>query len=128
MPCFLMSSFIWTGHCQWGIQVFSTVFEHSCSPLTWLLHHRTGLKDMVHYPDDFLFLGPAQSGKCAQLQCGFIAFAIELGVLVVYEKTEGPSMVLIILGIMLETVQQTSRLSQLKLPTLGFICHQICLL
>lgn len=64
-------------------------------------------------------VGPAGSGQCTRLLCGFHELAGELNVPLAHEKTEGPPQILTFLGVELDTVQQISRLPANKLCASG---------
>lgn len=68
-----------------------------------------------HYLDDFLFLGPPESKQCSNSLRAALAVCNHLGVPVAPEKTEGPTSVLIFLGIEIDTVAGQIRLPQEKL-------------
>ena len=74
-----------------------------------------GLPHVVYYLDDYLFCGRQGTSHCEQILKLFQRLARELGVPLAAEKTEGPAMVLIFLGIELHTVQQSSRFLEDKL-------------
>jgi hypothetical protein len=71
--------------------------------LAWALH-TAGIEHIIHYLDDFLFLvAPnTEKGLCIwQLAYEVIA---RLGIPVTMHKTEGPAVVILFLGILINTV------------------------
>ncbi|XP_060111191.1 semaphorin-6A-like [Heteronotia binoei] len=101
-----------------GCSVSCAAFERFSSFLEWLLKDRSGRGKIVHYLDDFLFVGAARSGCCAKLLELFMKLADELGVPLAHEKTESPATQLTFLGIELDTFQQASRLPAEKVQQL----------
>lgn len=97
-----------------GCSISCAGFEHSF--LEWALERRAGLKQVVHYLDDFLFCGASYSERGVYLVSCFQHLTAELGVSLAEEKTEGPSMVLTFLGIELDTESQCSRLPMVNSP------------
>lgn len=73
-----------------------------------MVKRQSGLPGVVHYLDDFLFVGAAGSGHYQRLLTAFQQLTRELGVLLVQDKTEGPTQWLTFLGIELNTLAQTS--------------------
>ncbi|XP_061488169.1 uncharacterized protein LOC133387438 [Rhineura floridana] len=101
-----------------GCSISCSVFERFSSFLEWAVRRRGGRQSVVHYLDDFLFAGPADSGACQAFMEQFAGMAGELGVPLVAEKTEGPSTTLTFLGIDIDTVAQCCRLPPNKLVAL----------
>ncbi|XP_067323909.1 uncharacterized protein [Anolis sagrei] len=93
-----------------GCSVSCAAFETFSTFLEWAVKTKAGLKGVVHYLDDFLFVGKGGSGDCGALLHAFQQLAYSLGVPLADEKTEGPQTVLTFLGIELDTVNQFSRL------------------
>lgn len=61
-------------------------------------------QEVVHYLDDFLFMGPHGWPVCRETLLGFQRLAEMLGVPLVQDKTEGPTTCLTFLGIEIDTV------------------------
>ncbi|XP_067317701.1 uncharacterized protein [Anolis sagrei] len=101
-----------------GCSVSCAAFEKFSTFLEWALKVKAGVKGVVHYLDDFLFIGRAGRGECKVLLASFIELTTELGVPLAVEKTEGPSTVLTFLGIQIDTVNQYSRLPPEKVTSL----------
>ena len=64
---------------------------------------------LCHILDDFLFISPSESG-CREDLNGFLRMSEHIGVPISEEKTEGPSQVLVFLGIEIDTVKGELRL------------------
>ena len=78
--------------------------------LTWALYQR-GIKYLLQYLDDFLFLGSPHTEEAAMAMQLALHIFNHVGVLVAAEKTEGPSTCITFLGIVIDTVSY-----QLQLP------------
>lgn len=100
-----------------GCSVSCGAFKKFSSFLEWALKDLCSCKVMVHYLGYFLFAGSEATGQCAQFLKALIELTEELGVLL--EKTEGPSLRLTFLGIQIDIIAQTSRLSDAKLVELS---------
>lgn len=97
-----------------GCSVFCSAFQSFSMFLEWAVRQKAEVNSTAHYLDDFLFMGLAGSGQCAQLLCTFRVLCQELGVPLVKAKTERPSTKLTFLGIEFNSVQQCSRLPAKK--------------
>ena len=73
----------------------------------WELPRRSNLHSVVHYLDDFMFVGSASSSDCMRLMRLFEGLCLELGVPIALEKTEGPTHCLTFLGLGIDTVSMT---------------------
>lgn len=71
-----------------GCSVSCVAFEAFSTFLEWALHRETGLDGLVHYLDDFLFIGTSGSGYCRVLLESFHAITEELSVPLAHMKTE----------------------------------------
>ncbi|XP_044128316.1 uncharacterized protein LOC122921997 isoform X1 [Bufo gargarizans] len=113
--------------CYWGGEYFvdrclpmgcslsCAYFEAFSSFLEWVVVEVSGCASVIHYLDDFLCLGPANSRVCSLLlhtvQSVFARFGVPLAV----EKTVGPVTELCFLGIVIDTVRMECRLPADKL-------------
>ena len=85
------------------------------SALEWILRHNYSLHSLIHYLDDFFLAGPPNSPCCGEkLQC-FLQVAATLGTQVAMEKVDGPSTVLVFLGLILDSLRQEIQLPPEKL-------------
>ena len=82
-----------------------------------------GVKNFIHYLDDFFFAGPPGSADCAQALEVAVPLCSKLGLPVALSKVEGPATVLTFLGIEIDTVHQELRLPQTKLSKLKASIH-----
>ncbi|GAU99940.1 hypothetical protein RvY_10871 [Ramazzottius varieornatus] len=79
------------------------------SAVHWILEKCTGHKNILHYVDDFLISG---HDECGRVINEMRRICEEFGVSLATEKAEGPSTVLVFLGIQLDSVAQTLSLPQ----------------
>jgi len=97
-----------------GLRSAPLIFTAVADALAWILHCR-GIHFLLHYLDDFLFLGAPCSTEAEQAkQVARQTFA-ELGVPIADKKTEGPSTCLTFLGILVDTTAMQLRLPPQKL-------------
>lgn len=81
----------------------------------WILQHNYNLSALIHYLNGYPLAGPLSSPKCGQhLHC-FLHIAALLGALVAMEKIAGPTTILPILGLILDSVRQEICLTPEKL-------------
>ena len=85
--------------------------------LLWILASQDSV-DGIHYLDDFLLFGAPGSQQCIEALTKPLARCAHLGVPVAPSKTEGPSTVLVFLGIQLDTLSLTMCLPLPKLERL----------
>ena len=82
--------------------------------LLWILGSH-GVREGIHYLDDFLILGQAGTDECERALALSLELCKILGVTVATKKTEGPATTLSFLGIVLDTEKMVIRLPQDKL-------------
>ena len=93
-----------------GLRSAPKLFTAVADAIAWTLFFK-GVPYLLHYLDDFLFLGAPGSAQ-AQASASLAMDTLkELGVPVAHHKTEGPTTCLTFLGITVDT-----QLSQLRLP------------
>ncbi|XP_072254328.1 uncharacterized protein, partial [Pyxicephalus adspersus] len=101
-----------------GCSVSCALFEKFSTFLEWVVRTVAEVDSVIHYLDDFLLIGPAESGVCRVLLATLQHVAETFGVPLAGEKTEGPTTVLTFLGIELDTVVMECRLPLAKLDGL----------
>ena len=85
-----------------GLRSAPKIFTAVADALAWSLH-AGGIRFVLHYLDDFLFIGAPNSLEATHAaQLATITFA-DLGVPVAVHKTEGPSSCVTFLGIQVDT-------------------------
>ena len=100
-----------------GLRSAPKLFTAVADGISWALHHE-GIRNFVHYLDDFLLWGPADSQSCARNLQTTVDLCSRLGFPVAPQKTVGPSNVITFLGIELDSVAQEVRLPVEKLRRL----------
>lgn len=75
-----------------GCSVSCAYFEKFSTFLHWALVQKVGCAYVVHYLDDFLFVGIAQPEECQELLNSFVELSQELGMPLAAGKTEGLAM------------------------------------
>ncbi|KAK3697037.1 hypothetical protein QZH41_012486, partial [Actinostola sp. cb2023] len=84
----------------------------------WILINKYQVAELVHYLDDFITAGPQNSNVCARNLSIALRVCSELGIPLHPDKCEGPSTVLVVLGIELDSINQIARLPSDKLSKL----------
>ena len=89
-----------------GCAISCNLFEKFSRFLSWAMEQQTDLHSIVHYLDDFLFVGPPDSPQAALLLQGFQEVCTLLGVPLAHAKTVQPTTSIIFLGLELDSVAQ----------------------
>ena len=84
----------------------------------WILLNKYNVTDLMHYLDDFITAGPANSERCMNNLQTSLAVCRGLGLPLHPGKCFGPSTRMVILGIELDSLQQSARLPMDKLAAL----------
>jgi hypothetical protein len=71
-----------------GCSLSCSLFEKFSTFLHWELSRRSNLGSIIHYLDDFMFIGSASSLECKDLMGHFEVLCFELGIPLAQEKTE----------------------------------------
>lgn len=90
-------------------------FEAFTTFLEWVVSCVGRAGGVVHYLDDFLFVGPSLSPVCEWLLRCFISICSDFGVPLAQEKNVGPSKCLEYLDIVIDTVACEFRLTMEKI-------------
>lgn len=122
-------SFCWLG-CRWdggfyvdcclpmGCSISCAYFETFSTFLEWVVKRESAIPSILHYLDDFLFIGPPGSRVCKVLLSTMERIAVTFGVPLAPEKTEGPVTLIKFLGIMIDSERMECRLPEDKLQDL----------
>jgi hypothetical protein len=100
-----------------GLRSAPKIFSAVADALEWVLLEQ-GVSRLLHYLDDFLTMGDANTTECQnnleliKRMCKFLGLPLKV------EKLEGPTMVLTFLGIVLDTQKLEMRLPPHKLEEL----------
>ena len=98
-----------------GLRSAPFIFNSIADMVEWILKVNYSVRYLLHYLDDFLSLGPAGSSACADSITIARSVFSRLGLPLHPSKCEGPTPVLIFLGIELNSLTQTARLPHDKL-------------
>ena len=98
-----------------GLRSAPFIFNSIADLVEWILKVNYSVRYLLHYLDDFLSLGPAGSSFCADSITIAHSVFFRLGLPLHPSKCEGPTPVLIFLGIELNSLTQTARLPHDKL-------------
>ena len=97
-----------------GASISCITFERFARFLEFCVKSRLNTENLIHYLDDFLG-GGKTTDSCAKALETFKNTMSELGVPVAVEKTEGPSEVLVFLGLELDSNEMVVRIPQEKI-------------
>ena len=84
-----------------GLRSAPFIFNEYAEALEWILHHNYLIADIIHYLDDFLMAGRPGSRECEQALHRMLEVCQSLGFPIAFNKVEGPSTLIIFLGIRL---------------------------
>ena len=101
-----------------GLRSAPYIFNSIADMVEWIIINRYNVADLMHYLDDFLTAGPACSNQCANNLQTSLAVCRSLGLPLHPGKCVGPLTCLTVLGIELDSVQQSARLPEDKLAAL----------
>ena len=101
-----------------GCSISCATFELFASFLEWAVRQRCSVGELLHYLDDFLFGGRKDSNQCSLMMNSFQSCCDQMGVPVAVEKTEGPSTVIVFLGLELDSILMQIRIPMEKLAAL----------
>lgn len=101
-----------------GLRSAPCIFNSVADMVEWILIHNHGIKDMLHYLDDFILAGPSDSPTCSNNFKKAIAVTTELGLPLHPQKCVGPATSMVVLGIELDTVAEIARLPSDKLSAI----------
>ena len=87
-----------------GLRSAPYLFNRLSEAIHWTLTNNYGVQHLLHYLDDFLTAGPANSIICSQNLNAMLTLCEKINSPVKSSKIEGPSTSLTFLGIHLDTV------------------------
>ena len=94
------------------------IFNSLAGMVEWIILNRYNVADLMHYLDNFLMACPAGSNQCAQNLQTSLAVCQSLGLLLHPGKCIGPVTRLVVLGIELDSIEQSTHLPAEKLANL----------
>ena len=68
------------------------IFERFSTALEWIATHKFGIQSIIHYLDDFLIVGPANSDQCETDLNNFLSMCERIGVPIKSEKQYSPQL------------------------------------
>ena len=102
---------------QFGITSATAIFEWYSSAAQYIVEHTCAISHIVHYVDDFMiFMHDIEKAK--RCLAHVLAIFAELGIPVSLAKLEGPTTIVVFLGILFDTVAMTIRLDEERLASL----------
>lgn len=90
------------GALPFGLRSAPKIFTALADALLWIMGRR-GVKEAIHYLDDFLLFGSPGSAECGAALQNSLRLCEELGVRVAPHKLEGPGTAITFLGILIDT-------------------------
>ena len=102
------------GALPFGLRSAPKIFTAVADAMAWALFSR-GIRYLLHYLDDFLFVVPPNSREAAGIRDLAAAVFSDLGVPIAAHKTEGPSAQATFLGFRVDTEARQLRLPDEKL-------------
>ena len=101
-----------------GLRSAPHSFNSVAGMVQWILVNNYQIPDLLHYLDDFITVGPHNSPKCALNLSTALRVCECLGLPLHQGKCMGPSPVMTVLGIELDSLAQVARLPDDKLLAL----------
>lgn len=101
-----------------GCAISCSLWEKFATFLEWLLKFLYHDSILHHYLDDYIFMGDGESNDCLQAMTRFEQLCESLGVPLASDKTEGPTTVLVFLGLEINSVLFQIQIPQEKIQKL----------
>ena len=101
-----------------GLRSAPYIFNSVADMVEWIILNRYDVADLMHYLDDFIMAGPPGSDQCARNLQTSLAVCRSLGLPLHPDKCIAPSTRLVVLGIELDSLEQSARLPAEKLAAL----------
>ena len=101
-----------------GLRSAPKIFSAIADAAEWIALH-TGVSSLLHYLDDFLTMGRAELRECADNLDLLIHTCHRLGLPLKWQKLEGPSTVIVFLGIVLDTQRLEMRVPEERSKSLS---------
>ena len=109
-----------------GLRSAPFLFNQLANAIHWILQQQYGIHHLLHYLDDFLTAGPANSNTCQQNLSYMLSLCNKIGAPIKAEKVEGPATRLTFLGIVLDTVTMEASISSERKTALLTAIHSFC--
>lgn len=111
-------SFYFDKMLPFGASISCALWEKFATALHWLTQNTSRNPNILHYLDDFLFAGKANSHQCQNTLVIFQNICQDLGVPIAQDKTTNPATIITYLGIEFNTTVMSMKLPQDKLSLL----------
>jgi hypothetical protein len=85
-----------------GLSFSCKLFETFSTAVHWIIDHKLGGSGCVHFLDDFLFVGPANSPLCLQTLDKKLTMSKQIGLPIKANKTVFPTTTLTFLDLELD--------------------------
>ena len=105
------------GMLLFGLRSAPKIFNSVADVVEWCVA-REGVEHIFHYLDDFAVVGPPGSDTCMLYLHKLKSICMELGIPLATEKQDGPTPVITLLGIIIDTTKGELRLPEDKLQRL----------
>ena len=117
---FMMDGLYYYDKClPFGASISCALFEKFSTFIQWALENDKYFEKIppavLHYIDDFLFLGPKGTSQCADTMTTFTNLCSNLNIPIACDKTEGPATIITFLGIEFDTLNMIMRLPAEKI-------------
>ena len=114
-----------------GLRSAPFLFNQFADALSWIMRANYGVTSHIHYLDDYLLVGPADSDQCHCQMELMLSLCTRLGIPVATNKLEGPTTCLTFLGIQINSIKQElslppSKLQELEALTLLWSARKKC--
>ena len=106
-----------------GLSSAPVIFNVYADGVEWVVR-KEGVLHVLHYLDDFLFMGHPDCGECQSALLTVIRVCKDLEVPLAEEKLEGPVKSIHFLGFILDTVRMEIRLPESKLSSLSKLLEE----
>ncbi|KAM4034620.1 uncharacterized protein ACNLHF_021282 [Anomaloglossus baeobatrachus] len=126
LGCFVDGLYYYDTCLPMGCSISCSYFELFSSFLEWVVKVESGSQSIIHYLDDFLFVGPQDSTHCQLLLDTFCSLMSRFGVPLSRDKTVDPSQVLSFLGIEIDSNAMLFRLPDDKVEKLRSLIKGFC--
>ena len=87
---------------------------------------RSKMDSVEHFLHDYLLAGESATQNCKKMMSVFRGVCDNLGVLLAEEKTEGPTCVLVYLGLVIDTIEMVIRIPENKLEEVKSKLLSVC--
>jgi len=111
------------GMLPFGLRSAPKIFNAVADGLEWCVA-KEGVESIFHYLDDFAVLGPPGSAACLNQLLILKRVCAELEIPLAIHKQDGPTAIIVFLGIVTDTIRQELRLPEDKLRRLLHILDQ----